>query len=389
MLRIGIVTLFDDNYNYGGQLQAYAMCRLFGGLKQDAKVVSFHYDSGKYLVQRIKALGVRGTWDSLKNKVIFRWRAGQRDSQLQKEYAVKIEKYQQFMKEIPHTETFAGGDMQAADKQFDCFVCGSDQVWNPGWWNDIYFLGFTEKPKFSYAASIARESLKDRERKYIKRMTKDYLGIAVRESKAKELLSNVTDQEVFVTLDPTLMVEKKVWEELAVLPAIKEKYVLVYKIGSVTEIVKQVYNVCRQAGYLVVSVGYAKNTYRMGEEKIADIMVSSAGPREWIGLIKNAEFVFTDSFHGSVFSVIFHKNFWCFEKEKSSVTNENSRLYSLLQSFDLTDRLLAEEVPAFVFDKKINYAAVMELYAAEKRASFAYINSCLEAVERSAECGYE
>lgn len=389
MLRIGIVTIFDDNYNYGGQLQAYAMCRLFEGLNLDAKVISFHYDSGKYFVQRIKALGVREAWNSLKNKVIFRWRAGLRDSQLKKEYAVKIEKYQHFMEEIPHTDTFSSADMRAADKLFDCFVCGSDQVWNPGWWNDIYFLKFTEKPKFSYAASIARESLKDSEREYIKKMTKDYVGIGVRESKARELLSDVTDQEIFVTLDPTLMVEKKVWEELAVLPSIKEKYVLVYKIGGVTEIVKQVYNACRQAGYLVVSIGYAKNTYRNGEEKIADITVSSAGPREWIGLIKNAEYVFTDSFHGSVFSVIFQKNFWCFEKEKASVTNENSRLYSLLQSFELTGRLLGDEVSNFVFDKKINYAAVMDLYAAEKRSSFAYINSCLEAIERSAESGNE
>lgn len=389
MLRIGIVTLFDNNYNYGGQLQAYAMCRLFADLHLDAKVISFHYDSGKYFLQRIKALGVREVWNSLKNKVIFRWKAGRKGSQLRKEFDAKIEKYQQFMKEIPHTDTFAGADMQAADKLFDCFVCGSDQVWNPGWWNDIYFLGFTEKPKFSYAASIARESLKDSEREYIKKMTKDYVGIGVRESKARELLSNVTDQDIFVVLDPTLMVEKQVWEELAVLPTIEEKYVLIYKIGGVTEIVRKVYSACRQAGYLVVSIGYAKNTFRNEEEKIADITVSSAGPKEWIGLIKNAEYVFTDSFHGSVFSIIFHKKFWCFEKEKASVTNENSRLYSLLQSFGLSDRLLSGEIDAFVFEQKINYAEVTELYAAEKKSSFAYINSCLKAVERSAENGNE
>ncbi len=222
-------------------------------------------------------------------------------------------------------------------------------------------------------------------------MTRNYVGIGVRELKAKEILSNVVDPEVSVVLDPTMMLEKQVWDELAIMPMIAEKYILIYKIGSVTNIVETVYKACKQAGYMVISIGYAQNTYNDNEEKISDITISSAGPREWIGWIKNAEYVFTDSFHGSAFSIIFNKDFWCFEKNKSSSTNENSRLYSLMQIFGLEDRLLSEDsmIAALLFEKKINYAEVMHTYGVEKKFSLDYINACLETIGKRVKSGYE
>ncbi len=378
MARCGIVTLFDDNYNYGGQLQAFAMVKLFEAYNYEAEIISFSQNNKKYVLQRFRQLGIKEFTKRIFNKIRFRLSASKaKDSG----YTKRIDRFKVFMNQIPHTRRFEAGEICKADQLFDFYVCGSDQVWNPGWWNDTYFLGFTHKPRFSYAASIGKDTLTNEELEYISQKTKDYIGVSVREASAKEILLPYLCTPVYTVLDPTMMIDENIWKKMMVLPS-ENDYVLIYKIGEVAETAKNIYKYCRSHNLKVISIGHAKNTYDKGDNLICDVLIDSAGPSEWLGLIYKAKYIFTDSFHGTVFSILFKKDFWCFEKTSNSVKSENTRLYSLLDRFGLRNRVISgiSSIENQLNMEEIYYDEVIERLSQSRLESREFIDNCLSKI---------
>lgn len=377
MVKIGIVTLYYNNYNYGGQLQAYAMQRIFTTPNSEARLISYSTKSSGYFLHRVKDLGWKKTIISIMNKVHFKC------LELNKDFRASIntryKRFDDFINLSNHTHVYNEKTIIECNDIFDQFVCGSDQIWNPGWWNDILFLSFTQKRKYSYGASIARGELKNNEISYIAEKTNDFYAISVREQQAQKLLKGVVRKEVELVLDPTLIIDKKEWEKLVVKPEIEDKYVLFYMVGDSKGLKKKVYEFCKSKGYKIVSIGFSKNTYFASDVMYSDQIVIDAGPKEWLGLIKSAEYVFTDSFHGSVFSILFKRQFWCFERDNpNDKSNENSRLYNFLNITGLASRLLSYDTQiSFNDEGDISFETVSLNLDPLVNASQQYINKCI------------
>lgn len=383
MTRIGIVTLYHKNYNYGGQMQAFAMQKIFSSINDcHAELISFETKSSSYFFKRLCDLGIKKSIERFQNKIIFK--NLMRDTTFRDSINMKISRFDAFIDAIPHTDVYNENSINLVNNQFDVFVCGSDQIWNPGWWNDILFLQFTNKPKFSYAASIARTMLTKDELSFINNATNDYIGISVREEQAKVLLEKNLKKRVTLSLDPTLLIDRKQWMEMADYPDETEPYVLFYMVGDSKGLKRQVYEKCKKNGYKVYSIGFSKNTYYKSDIVYSDYVIKDAGPLQWLGWIANAKIVFTDSFHGSVFSILFYSNFWCFERDNPNDSlNENSRLYNFLKITGLESRLMGYEVePKMEFDQPIDFISVDGKLTELREQSVSYINDCLQMVNR-------
>lgn len=227
-------------------------------------------------------------------------------------------------------------------KRYDFFVCGSDQVWNLSYQitTPFMFLTFAEpKQKIAYAASIGMLDLNNKQKSIFKDRLDKFEHISVREKKAALFLEEVLKRTIDVMPDPTLLLTREMWRKLEKKPKNHDdskKYMLSYFLGD-----KKIHE------------NSIKSIFECGKKKFGDFQeifledCSEDGtenpyyytmdPLEFLWLINHAEIICTDSFHGSVFSIIFHKPFLVYERDGN--VNMSSRIEQLMYMFDMQDRM--------------------------------------------------
>ena len=269
MKKIGIVTL-NGYRNYGNRLQNYALYTYLN--KRNLKVYNiWKYDFKESIVSHIKML--------IPTKKYLRFR-----------------KFYIFNKFINTKYIF---DYKKIKNAFDFFVVGSDQVWNPDFaGDDEFFLNFADdSKKISYAASVGTETIpKDVEDKYICGWKK-FKMISVREDAAKRLIhSNTGRNDIFVNIDPTLLLDIYDWNKVLKKPKTKipNKYILCYFLGDISEKRKEIIN-CAAKKYGCDVIYLLDRTSKF----------YNTGPSEFLYLEKNAFLICTDSFHSSVFAILY------------------------------------------------------------------------------------
>lgn len=213
-------------------------------------------------------------------------------------------------------------------------ICGSDQIWNPHWMTDNYFAPFVPKERrIAYAASFGVSDIPDEKKTYYKNKLSGIRAISVREKTGATILKELLGIDVPVLIDPTLMLDRQEWKKVAKKPRYykEEKYVLTYFLGCV-EIEKRKYieNICKQKKLKIINLEMVEpNSFWY-----------HTGPAEFIWLIEHCEFMFTDSFHGSVFSIIMQVPFIVFDR-RDSIGEMGSRLETLLATMKLPERKFA------------------------------------------------
>ncbi len=340
-MKIGIIT-FTYGCNYGNKLQNYALLKVlekeFG--KEVYTMRNFDITTKGNLKTRIKSF----------IKFILAVDGERQKVSKQKKFDNFSEKNLNFYP-IALTEN-------TVDKlqDFDAFVCGSDQIWNPYYNKDMYLFtaAFAEKAKrTSYAASIGLDKLPlNLEQKYSENIsTMDYIG--VREQEAAKLIKDLTERDADVQIDPTMLLTQTDWTSFSKKPDIKvpDRYVLTYFVRSMSpSAVKVMEELKTEENIDVINLNDTKN------KEWYDL-----DPREFVWLIKNAEYVLADSFHATVFSILFHKPFHCFERQSGETINrQESRLKTLLSYFNLdsciseTDRVNWEQIDFSETDNILN-----------------------------------
>ena len=206
----------------------------------------------------------------------------------------------------------------------------------------------------SFGVSEIPNKYKDDYAKFLNRI--NYLS--VRETSGVKLVEKLSNNKATLVCDPTLLLTKDEWMEIQdVKPIIEGKYILCYFLGSNIEHRKFAEKLKKQTGYKIVSLNHA-DEYVKYSDVFADETPYNIGPAEWINLIRNAQFVCTDSFHGTVFSLINNVPFFTFERysNKDAKISTNSRIYSLLEMVDLKNRILSgtEDIEE-VINLKINF----------------------------------
>ena len=242
--------------------------------------------------------------------------------------------------------------LQNIVNEYDYFIVGSDQVWNHEFktFNSDMFLSFSKKQKnISYAASFGFDDLDKGYMEMYRKGINNFKSISVREHSGKEIIAKLDEKvKVETVVDPTLLLEEKKWEDISFAPKISlpTKFILVYFLGRKSNEINE----------------YIKNVSQKNDWQVIDIMDKSnkyfcLGPSEFLYLEKNAQLVCTDSFHSTVFSIIFKTPFLVFERE-DSYKRMSSRLEDLLKM----TKLETQKVKSF---NAINYENI-DFTGAEK-----------------------
>ena len=338
MGKTGIITIVNGN-NYGNVLQNYALQKALKKLGYDSETIdrvssnsgsSFFYNFRIFLSTVFRKL-TRKPLYSVNRIVNFR------------RFRKKYIKYSKFRagKCFPKTK----------EKEYDTFIFGSDQIWNLRFEfvckeRDIFFGKFTSKDKkISYASSFGTSFVPDEYSKYVQNCLKDFRSISVREYAGKDICSKFGIKSETVP-DPTLLLSAEQWRKIEKCPqnCKGKKYLLTYFLGEVSDGIKQeISQYAQNNGLEIVNINnsFKYCTTRQDMEHFSD------APDEFLWLIDHCTSFVTDSFHGTVFSLIFRKPFQVIERVANEENNNmNSRLTTLLGIFNESKRLDSERIIA-------------------------------------------
>lgn len=367
MKKVGIVSCYFKN-NYGSALQAYATKRILdnnGIPNETIKVddnIDFKKGKKKYYISQILNFNfikskfgmIKLKFDKLINK------------ELKQNITIRNKKYDEFRKEfnLSRSCTDYKGLKQLAEEKYSDVIVGSDQLWLPvNVVSNYYTLNWVpeEINKISYSTSFGISNIPKKYKEQYKKFLERINFLSVREESGVKIIKEITNIDAKLVCDPTLLLTKEEWEEISIKERIiTDKYILCYFLGNNIEHRKFAERLKKETGYKIVSLNHA-DEYVKYSDIFADITPYDVGPKEWINLIKNAEYICTDSFHGTVFSLIFNKIFFDFrrynEKNKAST---NSRLDSLLKIANVSNEriLTGKENVKDVLKYKIDYEIV-------------------------------
>lgn len=235
---------------------------------------------------------------------------------------------------------------QLCNGEVAAVVVGSDQLWLPSNINADYFtLNYIPDnvKKISYGTSFGIDKLPEKLEKRTAEFLKRFDYISVREKSGIDIITKISNKKAFLVCDPTLLLDAKVWEqEISDTRIVEDKYCFCYFLGSNPAHRQFVKSLSNKMGHKIVNLPHMEE-YITADEKYADISLYDVSPIDFLNLIYYAEYIFTDSFHGSVFSIIFNKNFYTFRRFKSnSEASTNSRLDNLLEMCGLQERLIED-----------------------------------------------
>lgn len=374
-MKIGGLTWW--RYNYGSILQAYALQSKLNEFPDVDYEIICQYGkkvaSVSNLKDKLKRIGVMAT----AKRVI--WKFGLRKLRSRN---ARIQKFMDENLKVSEKE-YSMDTMEQANEVYDGFVCGSDQVWNPELvaTDSIYWLGFAKpgKLKFSYAPSVGVNSLTDEQTKAIVNNLKDFKAISTREAGGTELINKALGEDRCVTvLDPTLMVDRKLWDKLSASPLYNQKYIFVYMLRGTKKQRKLIEEFARKKNLPIVTMPFLDSEkIELYDFSYGDIKLWDADPSDFIKAIRYAEYVFTDSFHSMVFSSLYHTDFFTFPKIGKAQLNRVTGLQDMLK---IKGRMITENTEIDDIEKieKINWDTVDEILNEKRAESRSYIENVLK-----------
>lgn len=338
---VGLLTLDPRIYNYGGFLQEMALQDVIKELGYDCEIIDYDV-SQEYNTFSLKRGIGNLTFEKLKRKFLKERAVPQSkaDAELIAERKNAFDVYR--ADRINLSNKMRYDDLHNNSLPYDRLVCGSDQIWNPDYNIPAFFLNFGKEncKKIIYAASIGKESLSWRENKAYAKLLRFPDYVSVREKSAQNIISKLTDKKIELVLDPTLLHSQKYWMEKADDSSLKyENYIFCYFLNMTDEKVNAANDFAKRNGFEIIAIPYLHNEPERYSCKLNGTLVSTIGPADFVNLIRNAEVILTDSFHATVFSVLFQKIFWCFGRN-TGAHNMNTRLHTLLGYVGLQDRII-------------------------------------------------
>lgn len=274
-------------------------------------------------------------------------------------------------------------DKSSLSQRYDGFVCGSDQIWSVSLVTEMrnwfYFANFTNKPKIAYSPSLGASFIPNCKQDTYRRLLQGFKCISIREPQGQKAIQALLDMKVELTVDPTLLVGKQEWLKITppVLKQIEGRYLLAYFLTSNDCYTKAVCQYAKRQKLKIVAFYQSSSCQQWADELIC------GGPTEFLSAIKNAEFVFTDSFHGSIFSVIFEKQFILFKRflDSDGEQNQNSRIYHLMDMLGMPDKIIDENNTEYI-DKmpRIDFDKVKASLSPYIESSKKYLTSALNEI---------
>lgn len=349
-MKVGIITLYGNN-NYGNKLQNLALQTQLERLNLDVTTIK-----GEDL--RLLTLAKKYIKYLLKKDV----------KTVERKEREKF--FIEFNKNIKYSEHIVNMYSPRIEKNYDYYIYGSDQIWNCEFEgkSDMNLGLFTSKEKnVAFAASFGiNEVCEKYKEKYIKAMN-NFKAISVREEQGKNIVKDLVNKEVQILLDPTMLLNKDEWNKYERKPKnLKEnsKYILNYFLGEITEEAqKEISRVAEENDCEIINIMDENSPFYI------------SGPSEFLYLESHAFLICTDSFHSSVFAILYDRPFCVFER-KDKHNSMNSRINTLLNKFNMQDRYFRNQITEK--NLTVNYNEAKEIIHSEKNKSIDYLKKALD-----------
>lgn len=339
-----------DYHDYGGMLQAYATQRFLEKQGIDSDAINFDNVKGdisrrkwKYFLSNMMDISIVKEKSRLIEKKIRQ----KTNARLKAQMAERDNAFDKFCtSHFKVSRPFASWEdmAKASQMEYDAVIVGSDQLWLPSnVMADYYTLNWVPEKvkKIAYATSFGigniPQKYKEMYRLYLTRI--DYLS--ARETSGQEIISELTDRSVPLVNDPALLLDANGWDEVIKdKPIINDKYIFCYFMGDNPEQRDFVKRLAKEKGLKIVALLHL-DQFIETDEHYADYTPWDISPADFVNLVKYAEYVCTDSFHGTVFSIIYSRNFFTFKRfNKKASLSTNTRITSLLTRVGLMYRLV-------------------------------------------------
>ncbi|HIZ55601.1 MAG TPA: polysaccharide pyruvyl transferase family protein [Firmicutes bacterium] len=359
--RIGIINHWMVN-NYGALLLAYALERKLRELGYNVETISWLPDEVKkpWKLSMIKKTGLIHYLLRLGYFSVFVLPRERSFSHFRSLMSTSKEKY-------------SDTTLPNISQKYDKIIIGGDQLWNCkiNYFNINNFLPFIHERnrKVVYAASLAQDEMRKGFREEFRQLAMGFGYITTRERRGKEIIEEITGLSAPRVADPAFLLTADDWAELAIEPKEKEKYIFVYQVQYDAVVTQFAQKIAKEKGLKVIYCPFPI------KKQISCVRKPYLTPEEWLGYIKNAEYIFTDAFHGLVFSIIFNKQFAVEISEYGKDTH--SRITNLLELLGLEDRLFSEN-HYFNIDNVIDYEMINNYIIKDREQSIKHINMMLQ-----------
>ncbi len=346
MKKVGIVTV-HRNVNYGANLQAFASNKFLLNHGFNTEIIDYlpkELDKDNYLFSWLKL-----TWDNDKNSSLthkIKLLVSLMLSAPSKQKRLKVfndfrKKHLYLSKKFKCVDDIAFGG-------FTDIVCGSDQIWNPDIMCGIKPLYFGDvlgiKNKIAYAPSMGREGYNKDDEKIAADLIKNIDYLSVREEKSVSYIESISGKKATHVCDPVFLLEKEEYQKIAKPIKCKKPYILVYSVIGNETMLDAAIDFANKKGLTVVEICQNK------KRAYKHMQLTCASPSEFLGAIKNADYVVTNSFHGTAFSLIFNKELYVFDNKA-----RGSRITGLINMAGLDNRIIEKEI---IEQEKIDYSMV-------------------------------
>ena len=373
-MKIAGITWWRNNY--GSILQAYALQQYLRETEQVEYTIINQYSkkmaSFDNLIDKLKTVGFVGTI----KRLVFRFGL--------KKLRERVASLQRFVDEnlIVTEEIYNEDNISITNSLFDGFICGSDQIWNPANTSleSMYWLCFADhtKLKIAYAPSIGISRATEEQAAKIKQNLESFDAISSREEEGTNLINAIMGEDKCKTvLDPTMLVERSIWDDISQERIEDGKYIFVYILKGNKNERKMIEKFSKIVSLPIVTMPFLDGeTIVPYDIKFGETKLWSVSPADFISAIRGAEYIFTDSFHCMVFSCLYHKTFYTFPKKGAL---QMSRLIGLQKLLDTGDRMIHEEdlVEDLLNKTNIDWERIDENLLLQRNRSRQYIHDAL------------
>lgn len=350
---IGILT-FHRAVNYGAVLQCYALQTALNHIGIENEVIDYrcsfienHY-APKPSVSPIHAKQFLKELKTMPKRLVAR------------------RVFDSFLRNnISTSEIYTKDNIDKCCEKYDSIITGSDQVWNLSVTGEdtTYALDFVngKTKKMSYAASIGPKTIREDYKNKLKPLLKNYDVLSLREPAAIDLINEITDKNVFIDVDPTVLPDILIWDEMANRSGMREKdFIFLYTMQPSDILYDTAIALAAQNNLKILTISMVDNKRKVGED------MQGASVEDFLWMIKNAKYVVTNSFHGIMFALRFHKQFYWAYQQGSHMSNP--RFDMLVEQYGI-DKCCCRDAKSFSKCSLLEYDAVEQIMSQQREES--------------------
>lgn len=362
---------YHNAYNYGAVFQAEALQSVISGLGADCDIIDYRNEVVERQYEFIKpSIKKRNIVSALRANLV-----------LLPFITKKRKNFQKWMDDYKKTKHLKREELSKLNDIYDYFVVGSDQVWNMKCHDtDTSFLfDFVKNnnKKIAYAASFGKHDIALADRSVYEKYIPQFASISVREERGIEIVESIANAKVCCAMDPVMLVGADHWVKKATKRIISNEYIFVYQLGRGKQVAEYAHQLKKATGKNIVFVtGHIGNYIYYS---FADKNYSSASPEDFLSLLINADYVVTNSFHGTVLSLLFNKKFYSVV-EGDAKAAYNSRIFNVLQEYSLEGQIV-NKFDVDDLQNEIKFSMFNKRFEDNRKLSIMYLRESLHLVD--------